>query len=60
MAQPLSKMPIWAFHGAMVEAVKKAGNSRVRYTEYPKGTHNVWDAAYKEHELVPWLLSHRK
>lgn len=72
MAQPLSNMPIWAFHGAkddivpveesrfMVEAVEKAGNPRIRYTEYPKGTHNVWDATYQEPELVPWLLSQTK
>ncbi len=69
MAPGLRDTPIWAFHGArdevvppeesriMVQAVEAAGNRRLRYTEYPQGTHNVWDAAYAEAELVPWILS---
>jgi predicted peptidase len=71
MVPSLREMPIWAFHGArdeivpaeesriMVDAVRKM-NRNIRYTEYPEGTHTVWDTVYQEADLVPWLLSKRK
>ncbi|MCP4639806.1 MAG: hypothetical protein GY851_05210 [bacterium] len=70
-AAALSKVPIWAFHGAddsvvpadrsreMVEAVKKAGGN-VQYTEYPGVNHNSWDKAYAERSAIKWLLDQRK
>lgn len=63
-----ARMPVWIFHGGadpvvpvtesrhMAEALKAAG-APVRYTEYPGMPHNVWDKAYAEPELFPWLLS---
>ena len=60
--------PTWFFHGSadrrvpasesrkMVEALKEVGGN-VKYTEYQGVSHNSWDAAYAEPELVPWLLS---
>ncbi len=67
----LSKVPIWAFHGAddetvppdrsrrMVKLVKDAGGD-VKYTEFPKTGHNSWDAAYGEEKHILWLLKQKK
>ena len=67
-AQRVGKTPVWVFHGSadpvipvtesrkMVEALKAAGGN-VRYTEYEGAGHNVWEKAYAEPELFPWLLS---
>lgn len=68
MAPFLGKMPIWAFHGArdeavppensrrMIRAIRAAGGNP-RYTEYPDASHNSWDPAMREPELLPWLFS---
>jgi predicted peptidase len=32
----------------------------VRYTEYENVTHNSWDKAYAEPELMKWMLSQKK
>jgi len=65
----LRGLPIWIFHGGadptvpvqgsreMCEALKKAGNNTVRYTEYPGVGHGSWNNALAEEELVPWLFS---
>jgi predicted peptidase len=70
-AAKLKDMPVWAFHGdldtavfpersrSMVAALKKAGNERVRYTEYPKVGHNSWSPAFAEPELLPWLFAQK-
>lgn len=62
-------MPVWAFHGAddpivkladdqaVVDAVKKAGNSDVKFTVYPGVGHDSWTRAYAEKELYEWLLT---
>jgi predicted peptidase len=66
-ARTLKKLPIWAFHGRldknvppdcsrrMVQALKAAGG-KVTYTEYENGSHLIWDKAYAEKDLLPWLL----
>lgn len=71
-ATVLAKMPIWIFHGAndtvvktvrsqlMDEALKKAGSTLVKYTEYPGVGHDAWNPAYKESELLPWLFGQRR
>jgi len=69
-AKTLTQIPIWSFHGdldpvvtlalgqAAVDAIKEAGGD-VKFTRYPKLTHNSWDAAYDEAELPQWFLSHQ-
>ena len=70
-AGAISKLPIWAFHGAkdevspvsnsreMVAALRALG-SPVRYTEYADIGHDTLARAYREPELVPWLLAQRR
>ncbi|MGH2436760.1 MAG: alpha/beta hydrolase-fold protein [bacterium] len=69
-ASKIGKTPTWIFHGAadpvvsvdesrkMSAALKELGGD-VRYNEYEGVSHNSWDRAFAEAELVPWLLSHR-
>ncbi len=71
MAKPLSKLPVWAFHGAkdtvvppaesraMVEAIRKE-HGHVLFTIYPNADHNSWDATYDDPKIYDWLLSHRR
>jgi len=61
----------WAFHGAednvvkvqrsrnMIAALKQAGGTPL-YTEYEKGGHGIWDRAYREPELVPWVFTQKR
>lgn len=70
-AKRMGAVRVWIFHGArdpvvpveesrrMAEALRAAG-ANVRYTEYPDASHNSWDRAYAEPELVKWLLEQRK
>jgi predicted peptidase len=70
-APGITKIPIWAFHGAadtnvpvtesrrMISAVQQAGGTP-RYTEYKGVGHNVWEKAFKEPELVEWLFAQHK
>jgi predicted peptidase len=32
----------------------------VRYTEYPQGNHNAWDATYADPALWAWLFAQRR
>ncbi len=61
-------MPIWLFHGAKDPVVPvslsremhvefKARNMDCQYTEYPEGGHDVWNEAWAEPGLLPWLFS---
>jgi len=64
----LRRLPIWVFHGSadknvpvacsrrMVEALKRSGNRKVRYTEYEEAGHAVWDRVYGDDEVLAWLL----
>jgi predicted peptidase len=70
-AAKLTKIPIWAFHGAkdesvsvegsrsMIAAIRKAGGNP-RYTEYPDTNHDVWTKAFNEPELVPWVFGQKR
>jgi len=72
MAQRLKDTPIWMFHGALDDVVKPdddrhlkaafdaAGAKDVRYTEYPQGNHNAWDATYADAEMWAWLFAQRR
>ena len=67
-AAKLTRIPIWAFHGAkdesvnversrsMIAAIRKAGG-QPKYTEYPDEGHAVWTKAFSEPELLPWVFS---
>lgn len=66
----LADTPIWLFQGKeddtvplllvqeMVKQLKKA-HANLRYTEYPKMGHDVWNKAFAEPELLPWLSSQK-
>lgn len=67
----IRKLPLWVFHGAqdeispvqnareMITALRAQG-SAVRYTEYAGVGHDTLSRAYREPELVPWLLAQRR
>lgn len=66
-----SKVPLWIFHGEkdeivpvshslmMADAIRKYGG-QVKLSVYPSVGHNSWENAFKEPELIPWLLSQRR
>lgn len=70
-AEKLARLPIWCFHGdadpvipvqrsrEMVAAVRAAGG-KVHYRELPGVTHNSWDAAYGDPEVIGWMLSQKR
>ncbi len=67
IAEKISKIPAWVFHGAddsivpvgesreMVKAIERSHGS-VKYNEFPGVGHNVWMNVLSEKELLPWLL----
>ncbi len=67
----LTKIPVWAFHGAldqtvkvvrsrnMVAAITEAGGSP-RYTEYPDVSHDSWNHAYRTPGFHEWLFAQRR
>jgi len=71
-AGKLKELPIWVWHGTedravalenstkMVEAIKAAGGTKVRYTILEHVGHNSWEAAYATPELYSWMLGFRK
>lgn len=71
IAQRVSKIPIWIFHGdkddvvtpdesrKMFAALKKVG-ANVQYTEVAGANHNSWDAAYSRVDLIEWMLRQRR
>lgn len=66
-AEKLKELPIWVFHGdqdravpfersvEMVEAIKKAGGTKIRFTSLEHVGHNCWSAAYATPELFDWI-----
>ncbi len=69
LAQGLTRVPIWAFHGSddsvipaqasqeLVAAIKEARGQHVRYTEYSGVGHNSWERALSDPELLEWLFA---
>lgn len=63
----LANMPIWAWHGTedkavphqrsvdMVEAIKAAGGTKIRFTSLAHIGHFSWQAAYQSNDLYRWL-----
>lgn len=71
LVQRLAHVPAWMFHGARDEAVPPDDDRRLqqlagaagadfRYTEYPEGGHNAWDAAYADPAMWAWLFAQRR
>lgn len=72
IAERLKATPIWMFHGALDDVVlpeddrklkaafDAAGARDVRYTEYPQGNHNAWDATYADPAMWEWLFAQRR
>ncbi|MCF7749620.1 prolyl oligopeptidase family serine peptidase [Bacillus subtilis subsp. subtilis] len=72
IAQRLKRTPIWMFHGALDDVVppqddrrlhaafQQAGAKDVRYTEYPQGNHNAWDATYADAAMWEWLWAQKR
>jgi predicted peptidase len=68
--EKLTNVPIWAWHGTedaavpfqrsveMVEAIKKAGGTKIRFTTLEHIGHNSWSAAYATPELFDWFNQH--
>ena len=71
-APALAKLPIWIFHGGndgvvktvraqlMIEALKQAGSTVAKYTEYPGVGHDSWGKAFAEPEFFTWLFAQQK
>jgi hypothetical protein len=71
LASKIVNIPVWAFHGAndknvpvsgsrdMISAIKRAGGHPL-YTEYPYGTHNIWDNVKDTPDLWNWLFAQKK
>lgn len=72
IAQRLKQVPIWIFHGALDDVVppdddrklyaafQQAGAKDARYTEYPEGNHNAWDATYADAAMWAWLWEQKR
>lgn len=70
-AERLKKLPIWVFHGdqdeavpfaksvEMVDAIRGAGGTRLRFTSLEHVGHNSWSATYATPELYQWMLDQR-
>lgn len=68
----LKDMPVWAFHNSddgtvsvwnsrdMVEAIKKCGGEKIKYTENETGGHDAWTKAYNNADLYTWLNEQKK
>ncbi len=67
----IARVPLWLFQGdmdltvpvdlvrTMVKQLRKA-NARLRYTEYHKMNNEIWDRAFGEPELVPWVAAQKR
>ena len=70
LATRLRHVPAWMFHGARDDLVPPDDDRRLyeaaaavgagfRYTEYPHGNHNAWDATYADPAMWDWLFAQR-
>jgi predicted peptidase len=70
-AESLKDVPIWAFHGDndrvvpikrtidIVDAIKAAGGTSVRFTTLEGIGHNSWSSAYATPDLYRWMNKQR-
>ncbi len=71
-AEKLKDLPIWVFHGdqdgavpfqrsvEMVDAIQKAGGTKIRFTSLEYIGHNCWSATYATPELYQWISKQKK
>jgi predicted peptidase len=67
----IASVPLWVFQGdadqsvpvtmvrGMMHQLKKA-RANLRYTEYHKAGHEVWNRAFTEPDLLPWLSAQKR
>ena len=67
----IARVPLWLFQGdadltvpvdlvrTMVKQLRKV-NAQLRYTEYHKLNHEIWDRAFSEADLVPWVAAQKR
>jgi len=67
-AESLKDVPIWAWHGdqdgavpfklsvEMVDAIKEAGGTKVKFTSLEGIGHNCWSSAYATPQLYQWMM----
>ncbi len=67
----ITRVPLWVFQGdadqsvpvdlvrQMMKQLNKA-HANVRYTEYRKTDHEVWNHAFTEPDLIPWLVAQKR
>ena len=70
--EKFAHLPVWVFHGGrdrvvpqsrsdvMVEALKKAGATNVKYTVYPEAGHDSWTETYNNDDFYKWLLEQKR
>ena len=70
-AENLKNIPIWVFHGdedpavpfkesvKMVDAIKEAGGTSIRFTSLEGIGHNCWSAAYATPQVYQWMLKQK-
>ena len=68
----LKALPLWVWHGdadaeapvsesrSLVQALKAAGNSSVRYTELSGLGHDIFDTVYLDAAVSTWLFTQRR
>jgi predicted peptidase len=71
-AEQLKNLPIWVFHGdqdfvipiekstEMVESIRAAGSTKIRFITLEHIGHNSWSAAYGTPELYEWMLRQKR
>jgi hypothetical protein len=43
----------------MIAAIRRAGG-KPRYTEYPREGHVIWNKAFADPALLPWVFAQRR
>ena len=69
--QAIARIPLWVFQGdqdmsvpvslvrGMMKQLERL-HANLRYTEYHNMDHEVWNKAFAEPELLPWLSAQKR
>ncbi len=72
VVEKLKRLPLWVWHGdadnvvpvaesrSLVEQLKGAGSSSVRYTELSGLGHDIFDTVYLDEAVSTWLFAQRR